>query len=342
MADTRAARAAAPARLPARVLASRAPTCARTCSSRATGRRSRRTAARRPTGTCASASASPRARSGRMREPRAGSPDLRGYFSLDFHSMDAWYEEEERIYVHARDPYLRADARRSSRHVVVEVGGVEVAETRRPVLLDETGPDHALLRPARRRPARAARARARRSPSARTRAAATTGRCAAADGRSARDAAWRYAQPLPDVGADRRAPLLLAGARGHGAAHRRRGPAAPARRARRRRRRGAAAVARPPRDAAAGEHARRARRAAAARLARARTTAPRARPTASWTWPTSAPAAPPAVALLAGRRPCFSRGARRAESRLCVHAFLHPRRERRVASASSTSRASCT
>ena len=72
-------------------------------------------------------------------EPRAGSPDLRGYVSLDFHSMDAWYEEEERIYVHARDPYLRADARRSSRHVVAEVGGVVVADTRRPVLLDETG-----------------------------------------------------------------------------------------------------------------------------------------------------------------------------------------------------------
>ena len=71
--------------------------------------------------------------------PRAGSPDLRGYFSFDFHSMDAWYEEEERIYVHARDPYLRADVRRSSRHLVAEVGGVVVAETRRPVLLDETG-----------------------------------------------------------------------------------------------------------------------------------------------------------------------------------------------------------
>ena len=30
-------------------------------------------------------------------EPRSGSPDTRGFFALDFHSMDAWYEEEERI-----------------------------------------------------------------------------------------------------------------------------------------------------------------------------------------------------------------------------------------------------
>lgn len=72
-------------------------------------------------------------------EPREGSPDTRGYLSFDFHSMDAWYEEEERIYVHARDPYLRVDARRSSRSVAVEVGGVQLADTRRPVLLDETG-----------------------------------------------------------------------------------------------------------------------------------------------------------------------------------------------------------
>ena len=93
----------------------------------------------RATGTCASASAWPRAPSGRTPSRASGSPDTRGFFALDFHSMDAWYEEEERIYVHARDPYLRADARRSSRHVVVEVGGVRVAETRRPVLLDETG-----------------------------------------------------------------------------------------------------------------------------------------------------------------------------------------------------------
>jgi uncharacterized protein (DUF427 family) len=71
--------------------------------------------------------------------PREGSPDTRGYLSFAFHSMDAWYEEDERIYVHARDPYLRVDARRSSRRVAVEVGGVQVADTRRPVLLDETG-----------------------------------------------------------------------------------------------------------------------------------------------------------------------------------------------------------
>ncbi|MFB6241028.1 MAG: DUF427 domain-containing protein, partial [Gemmatimonadota bacterium] len=54
-------------------------------------------------------------------------------------SMDAWYEEDEQVYVHARDPYTRIDALESSRHVEVRVGGVTVAESGRPVLLFETG-----------------------------------------------------------------------------------------------------------------------------------------------------------------------------------------------------------
>ena len=43
-----------------------------------------------------------------------------------------WYEEEERIYVHARDPYHRVDVVDSSRHVRVSVNGEVVAETGRP------------------------------------------------------------------------------------------------------------------------------------------------------------------------------------------------------------------
>jgi uncharacterized protein (DUF427 family) len=73
------------------------------------------------------------------RAPKPGSPDTRGYYGLDWHSMDAWYEEDDRLRVHARDPYLRVDTLRSSRHVEVRVGGHAVADTHRPVLLLETG-----------------------------------------------------------------------------------------------------------------------------------------------------------------------------------------------------------
>jgi uncharacterized protein (DUF427 family) len=71
--------------------------------------------------------------------PNPGSPDTRGYYGFDWHSMDAWFEEATRLYVHARDPFLRADAIPSSRQVRVEIAGTPVAETNRPVLLFETG-----------------------------------------------------------------------------------------------------------------------------------------------------------------------------------------------------------
>ena len=53
--------------------------------------------------------------------------------------MDAFYEEDERIVGHAADFYHRNDIRQSSRHLVVRNGDRVVAETRRPVVLYESG-----------------------------------------------------------------------------------------------------------------------------------------------------------------------------------------------------------
>ncbi|MEV4621432.1 DUF427 domain-containing protein [Asanoa sp. NPDC049573] len=64
---------------------------------------------------------------------------LAGYARFDWDALDAWYEEEERIFVHPRNPYVRVDALRSRRHVVVELDGVLLADTRTPVLVFETG-----------------------------------------------------------------------------------------------------------------------------------------------------------------------------------------------------------
>lgn len=50
-----------------------------------------------------------------------------------------WFEEDERIHVHPRNPYARVDALRSRRHIVVELDGVVLADTRTPVLVFETG-----------------------------------------------------------------------------------------------------------------------------------------------------------------------------------------------------------
>lgn len=52
--------------------------------------------------------------------------------------VDHWYEEDDEIFVHPRDPYKRVDVVNSSRPVKVIVGGETVAETRRARFLLET------------------------------------------------------------------------------------------------------------------------------------------------------------------------------------------------------------
>ncbi|MGH7357222.1 MAG: DUF427 domain-containing protein [Candidatus Rokuibacteriota bacterium] len=66
-------------------------------------------------------------------------PALRDHVAFEWAKMDAWFEEDDEVYVHARDPYKRVDVLHGSRHVRVVVGGELVAESRRPALLFETG-----------------------------------------------------------------------------------------------------------------------------------------------------------------------------------------------------------
>lgn len=65
-------------------------------------------------------------------------PELEGLLKINFAAMDAWFEEDEQIFVHPKDPYKRVDVLQSSRHVRVEVDGVQIAETTKPRLLFET------------------------------------------------------------------------------------------------------------------------------------------------------------------------------------------------------------
>jgi len=71
--------------------------------------------------------------------PIVDGPDLSDYVSFVWDAMDAWYEEDEQILRHARDPYKRVDVLHSSRHIRVIVDGTIVADSRRPMLLFETG-----------------------------------------------------------------------------------------------------------------------------------------------------------------------------------------------------------
>ncbi len=65
--------------------------------------------------------------------------ELRDLIRLEWQAMDAWFEEDEEVFIHPRDPHTRIDILASSRHVRVEIDGVTVAESTSPRLLFETG-----------------------------------------------------------------------------------------------------------------------------------------------------------------------------------------------------------
>jgi uncharacterized protein (DUF427 family) len=72
-------------------------------------------------------------------DPLPAQPALKGLVAFYWSRMDHWYEEDEEIVVHPRDPYKRVDTVRSSRRVTVTLGGEVVADTTRAVFLFETG-----------------------------------------------------------------------------------------------------------------------------------------------------------------------------------------------------------
>jgi uncharacterized protein (DUF427 family) len=72
-------------------------------------------------------------------DPLPAQPALKGLVAFYWGRMDHWYEEDEEIIVHPRDPYKRIDTVRSSRRVVVTLGGDVVADTTRAIFLFETG-----------------------------------------------------------------------------------------------------------------------------------------------------------------------------------------------------------
>lgn len=68
---------------------------------------------------------------------RPEDPSLDGRVILDFAAFD-WLEEDEPVMGHPHDPLQRIDCLRSSRRVVVRLGGVVLADSTRPVALFET------------------------------------------------------------------------------------------------------------------------------------------------------------------------------------------------------------
>jgi uncharacterized protein (DUF427 family) len=149
---------------------------------------------------------------------RLADEDLAGYVELDFAAFDEWYEEDERIAGHPRDPFHRVDVRQSARRVRLEVEGEVVAETTRARLVCETSLPMRFYLPRE-------DVRAELQPSSLRTYCPYKGEASywSVDAGGVRhdDLGWTYEQPLPDVVAltglvafwDERVDLFLDGER---------------------------------------------------------------------------------------------------------------------------------
>ena len=111
--------------------------------------------------------------------------------------MDAWYEEDEEVFVHARDPHVRIDVLRSNRPLEVVLGGEVIASTTRACFLFETGlPTRYYIPPEDVR-------QDLLSPSETESACPYKGTAgyfsAKVGGQSYEDIVWTYPDPLPEV-----------------------------------------------------------------------------------------------------------------------------------------------
>jgi uncharacterized protein (DUF427 family) len=68
----------------------------------------------------------------------APDPDAPGHVAVAWDAVDAWYEEEEQVFLHPRNPYHRIDCVPTTRRLHVEVGGVVLVDTIETLGLYET------------------------------------------------------------------------------------------------------------------------------------------------------------------------------------------------------------
>jgi uncharacterized protein (DUF427 family) len=123
---------------------------------------------------------------------------IAGYVSFVWKQADAWFEEEEQIFVHAINPYSRIDAIPSSRHIQVYIGGRLIAGSHRPVILYETGltPRYYLPKEDIRFEQLEPSSKSTQCPYKGT---ASYWSAILEDGNTAKDIVWNYAEAHPEV-----------------------------------------------------------------------------------------------------------------------------------------------
>jgi uncharacterized protein (DUF427 family) len=68
-------------------------------------------------------------------------PEAKGYVHVPWDALDAWFEEEEPVHGHPRNPYHRIDCVQTRRVLRVEVAGTVLVDTDRTIGLYETALD---------------------------------------------------------------------------------------------------------------------------------------------------------------------------------------------------------
>ncbi len=71
-------------------------------------------------------------------DPIEGAPPIKDLIAFYWDRVDQWFEEDEELFGHARDPYHRIDVRPSSRHIRISLDGEPLAESHRPMALFES------------------------------------------------------------------------------------------------------------------------------------------------------------------------------------------------------------
>jgi uncharacterized protein (DUF427 family) len=70
--------------------------------------------------------------------PAEGEPDVAGYVTVPWDAVDAWFEEDEQLFGHPRNPYHRVDILRSHRRLRVMAAGITLVDTTETVAVYET------------------------------------------------------------------------------------------------------------------------------------------------------------------------------------------------------------
>jgi uncharacterized protein (DUF427 family) len=61
--------------------------------------------------------------------PTEPEPEAPGHVQVPWDAVEAWYEEEEQVFLHPRNPYHRVDYVRTTRRLRVEVAGAVLVDT---------------------------------------------------------------------------------------------------------------------------------------------------------------------------------------------------------------------